>query len=316
MDSRPPFYRSKNIGFRCIKIIEGDSIPSFVFEPQKKPWNPDMRKETPCSDEVFKTFKSFYSYSKTELDAVVESSDETREDYVLEKVTFNAAYGGERMIAYLHLPKKKYKKPLQIVIFFPPAGLPSSINDYPPEPARTIAKSGRVFVFPVYHDVFERERPPDWEATKENHRDHVIMTSKDLGRTIDYLETREDLDADKIAYFGISWGAWMGIILNAVEDRTKALILTAGGLSEGRYLPEVRPLNFAKHVTAPTLILNGKYDRFFTVDRNVKVLLDLLGTAKEDKKLKLLEASHDVWTNNRYRREVLDWLDRYLGQVE
>ena len=142
------------------------------------------------------------------------------------------------------------------------------------------------------------------------------MAAKDLSRTIDYLETRTDLDADKLGYFGISWGAWMGVILNAVEERFKAVILTAGGLSEGNYLPEARPLNFAPRVKAPTLLLNGKYDRFFPVEINVNVLLNLLGTPEEDKKLILLESGHDVWSNNKYRKEVLDWLDNYLGPVK
>lgn len=64
-------------------------------------------------------------------------------------------------------------------------------------------------------------------------RDHVIMAAKDLSRTIDYLETRTDIDAGKIGYFGISWGGWMGVILNAVEERTKAVVLSGAGLSEG-----------------------------------------------------------------------------------
>ena len=33
------------------------------------------------------------------------------------------------------------------------------------------------------------------------YRDHVVAWSKDLGRTIDYLETRKDLRADTLAYF-------------------------------------------------------------------------------------------------------------------
>jgi len=275
-----------------------------------------MRKEKPCSDEAFRIYKSLYKYSHTELDAIVESRDETQVDRILEKVTFNTAYGSERMIAYIYLPKKSFQPPYQPVIFFPPAGIPSTIEDFPPEPARTILNSGRAFIFPVYHDTFERNVPPSWKWTKESNRDHVIMASKDLGRTIDYLQTRSDLDTDNLAYFGMSWGAWMGIILTAVDERFKTVILTAGGLSEGDYLPEMRPLNFAPRVTSPTLILNGKYDRYFPVELNVKVLLDLLGSSEKNKKLVLLEAGHDVWSNNKYRREVLDWLDQYLGPVK
>jgi hypothetical protein len=38
------------------------------------------------------------------------------------------------------------------------------------------------------------------------HRDHVIAWSKDLGRSLDYLDTRKDIDGTKVAYFGNSLG--------------------------------------------------------------------------------------------------------------
>ena len=40
-------------------------------------------------------------------------------------------------------------------------------------------------------------------------RDHMVMWSKDVGRTIDYLESRPDIDRQKIGYMGYSWGAGM-----------------------------------------------------------------------------------------------------------
>ena len=52
----------------------------------------------------------------------------------------------------------------------------------------------------------------------ELYRDHVIYWSKDLGRSIDYLETRPDLDPQKIGYYGLSWGAAMGPILHCSGD--------------------------------------------------------------------------------------------------
>ena len=67
------------------------------------------------------------------------------------------------------------------------------------------------------------------------YRDHVIDWSKDLGRSIDYLETRPDIDHSKLAYKGFSWGAAMGSVLPAVEDRIKACVL----ISPGFYSTEV-----------------------------------------------------------------------------
>jgi len=53
----------------------------------------------------------------------------------------------------------------------------------------------------------------------------VIAWSKDLGRSIDYLETRPGVDRSRVAYEGVSWGANLGAILPAVEDRIRVCVL-------------------------------------------------------------------------------------------
>ena len=65
----------------------------------------DFLSEEPVSDETFAFFLNQYAYYKTELNAVVESFKE-EEEWIREKITFDAAYGNERMLAYLFLPKK------------------------------------------------------------------------------------------------------------------------------------------------------------------------------------------------------------------
>jgi hypothetical protein len=39
-----------------------------------------------------------------------------------------------------------------------------------------------------------------------------------LGRTIDYLEMRKDLNLEKLTYYGFSTGAYLGNIFPAVEE--------------------------------------------------------------------------------------------------
>jgi eukaryotic-like serine/threonine-protein kinase len=55
-------------------------------------------------------------------------------------------------------------------------------------------------------------------------RDHVIMWVKDASRALDYAQTRPDLDHDKVAYYGYSWGSEMGGIIPAVEPRIKVCV--------------------------------------------------------------------------------------------
>ena len=83
-------------------------------------------------------------------------------------------------------------------------------------------------------------------------RDHRIMWGKEVGRTLDYLETREDLNTEMIGYFGYSWGARMGGVMLALHDRLRAAVLHTGGLSPLPVQPEADPFNYLPRVTHGT----------------------------------------------------------------
>ena len=62
---------------------------------------------------------------------------------------------------------------------------------------------------------------------------------------------------------GFSWGAAMGSVLPAVEDRIKVCVLICPGFNLQKSWPEVDELNFAPHVKVPVLMLNGHFDFFY-----------------------------------------------------
>jgi dienelactone hydrolase len=150
---------------------------------------------------------------------------------------------------------------------------------------------------------------------KSRWRDHVVMWTKDASRAIDYAESRQELDHEKLAYYGYSWGAAMGAIVPAVETRFKACVFALGGLEFQRSLPEVDPINFLPRVKQPVLMLNGRYDFFFPVDATQVPFYRMLGTPKDRKKQVIYETGHSV-PRNELIKETLDWLDRYLGPVK
>jgi hypothetical protein len=55
-----------------------------------------------------------------------------------------------------------------------------------------------------------RPKPVYWPNTRSAYRDNVIFWSKDLSRSIDYLETRQDIKPKELAYEGDSWGTVIG----------------------------------------------------------------------------------------------------------
>ena len=92
--------------------------------------------------------------------------------------------------------------------------------------------------------------------------EYLVQVGKDLRRSIDYLGNRTDIDMERLAYYGMSWGGYLGAILPAVETRFKAMVLVAGGMA-GVGIPEINDLNYVGRFTVPTLILNGRYDTQF-----------------------------------------------------
>ena len=137
-------------------------------------------------------------------------------------------------------------------------------------------------------------------------------------RLVDYLETREDIDSDRLAYYGLSWGAYDGPLLTAIEPRFKASVLLAGGLYTPTpdTPPETVAQSFAPRSTVPTLMINGRKDFRAPVETNIQPLFDMLGTPAEHKRLVLLDGGHVPASPNEVIRQVLDWLDLYLGPVD
>ena len=73
--------------------------------------------------------------------------------------------------------------------------------------------------------------------------------------------------------------------------------------------------NFAPRVRAPTLMLNGRYYFVFPPATSQEALFRLLGTPARDKRYVQVDSGHAPRLQN-IMREVLDWLDRYIGPVE
>jgi dienelactone hydrolase len=310
-----PLDRSETNGFRCIKYWGLEKNQVALERTIELPFR-NFLSEPKVSDETFALFLKQYAYDKTALNPVVESAQEEKE-WIREKITFNAAYGNERMAAYLFLPKQG-KPPFQTVIYFPGAdAIPSrSSKSLGPGSRDFLLKSGRALMFPIYKSTYERGDNLASPYSNETifYKEHVIMWGKDLSRSIDYLETRKEINADKIAYYGFSWGGGMAAIMLAVERRVKTGVLVVAGLSFERSLPEVDPLHYLRRIKIPVLMLNGKYDFFFPYETSQLPFYQLLGTPKENKKQSVYEGSHVV-PRTELVKETLAWLDRYLGPV-
>jgi pimeloyl-ACP methyl ester carboxylesterase len=175
-----------------------------------------------------------------------------------------------------------------------------------------IIRSGRAVLLPIYLGTFERGPNPD--TGPNGRRDEVIAWSKELGRSLDYIDTRVDIDHRRIALYSVSHPD--GAVLAAVEPRLTAVILQSTGLSSlGQpEPPEVDNLNFAPRLREPTLLLNGRRDIDDPVEQSQRLLFRLLAAPNPDKRHVIFDSGHVV-PRQPAIREILDWLDRYLGSV-
>jgi len=174
------------------------------------------------------------------------------------------------LVLYVFLPKN-YAAPLQPVVFLSGS---NGIHEGTFEPdfinnrLDFITKSGRALIFPIYKGTYERQDDlkSDLQDMTVRYKDHVIMWVKEYSRTIDYLETRKDMQADKVAYLGWSWGGFIGGIVPAVEKRIRVVVLNVGGMEMEKALPEVDQINYLPRIKQPVLMLNGTYDMYFPVE--------------------------------------------------
>ncbi len=311
-EARSAWDRSANHGARL--MVSTEPVPLAALADMPPP--SEAGTTAVVSDEVWAAYAALYEYDRGPLDAVVEDA-ERADDWVRERVSYRAAYGEERIPALLFLPRK-VEPPYQAVVAFPGSSalLGGRVEGSAHPTVEYLVRSGRAVILPVYRGTYERATglADDNPDTSAGYRDHVVSWSKDLGRSIDYLESRSDIDATRIAYYGVSWGAGIGVVLAAVEPRLDAVILDAGGFWNTPTRPEVDQRVFAPRVTVPALLLGGRFDTFFPLQASQLPMYHALGTPEPDKRHVVYDSGHAVPLLQAVR-EMYDWLDLRLGPV-
>jgi len=313
--------RSARNGIRLALFPDSQAAPASAFQFDAFPAPTDYSERDPVDEAVFQVYKEQFSYDEIDLNAQVETRAESDGGWIRERISFDAAYGDERVLAHLFLPANA-PPPYQTVIYFPgsASALMQSSEDIEayyefPMFLSFLVRNGRAVLYPVYKGTFERSSP---ELTAIHYGNEsrafagfLRQMVMDFKRSVDYLETRDDIDSDRLAYYGMSWGGWFGTVIPAVEERLGASVLVAGHMNP-RGRPEANSLSYVSRVTIPTLMLNGKHDIY--ADAEIRPMIELLGAPEEDKRLILYDTDH-IPPRAEYIKETLAWLDKYLGPV-
>ncbi|MSO49213.1 MAG: hypothetical protein EXQ49_04825 [Acidobacteria bacterium] len=278
-----PFDRAPINGFRTVKLRTAEQVNAALLGPVTS-LTRDYSGEVPASDRDYEIYRQLYDYDASDLKSFMESVDDSQEHWRIQRVSYAATYGGERIPAYLFLPRGM-APPYQTVVYFPHSG-----GDY----LRSfklaemnylgfIVRSKRALLLPMYKGSYERKllKPPSGPNAR---RDLTVARMKDLRRSVDYLLTRKDVDSTRLGYFGVSLGARLGAIGLAVEPRFRTAVLWSEGFSSAPKLPEVDEINFAPRVKTPVLMLNGRQDFTFPIESSQKPMFKWLGTPEADKR--------------------------------
>ena len=112
-------------------------------------------------------------------------------------------------------------------------------------------------------------------------------------------------------------GSVAGVIYTTLlQDRLKTDIFLDGGFFLDPPAAGRDQADFAPRLRIPVLMVNGRYDFSFSLDRAQRPLFRMLGTSDADKRHVLLETPHDVSARRpELTQEVLAWLDHYLEPV-
>ena len=318
-----PWDRGPTNGFRCMVNADGRATPAVLAAATdtRGGFSPQML--TPVDDETYAIYRDQFGYLKQDLQPKILSSEQ-KAFWREEKVHINSPYSDAGMDLLLMVPESGVA-PFQAIVvmpgsdvFFPGASLDGyNWNDYEPS-IGAMLRSGRAVVLPVWEGTFGRgmKRPQGGEEERrEWWRTRVFRWRQDLGTTLDYLQSRDDFNGDRFGYLGISAGSSLPIAALAVESRLKTVILIAGGLSLLNEHPSIQPKNHAPRLSVPVMMMNGRYDQAISMEDRQVPLFELLGSGPGRKKHVVYDAGHVGYPVSRQRREIIDWLDTWLGPV-
>jgi cephalosporin-C deacetylase-like acetyl esterase len=279
-----------------------------------------------ATEDTFDALKRQFDYDNSQPLDVQQALLHEREGVKVYDVTYISPKGG-RVTAYLVVPTAQGRH-AGIVFGHWGAG---TKTEFLPE-ATLYARAGAVSLLIDYPWV----RPAQWRtklkevADPESDHQTRVQTVIELRRGIDLLTARPDVDPNRLAYVGHSFGAQWGAILSAVDGRLKGAVLMAGipdqasiwrdsndpsivearaALPQGRleaFLKSSRrtdPVVYVEHSRIPLLFQFARYDRFFN-----KAAMDRYADAATcPKEVRWYDTGHDL-NDPQALTDRFDWL--------
>jgi dienelactone hydrolase len=276
-----------------------------------------------CRNSEMQPVSKYYNYDKAiPLQESIEVIKDTT-NYQLSYFTFQSVHN-KKVTGLLTVPKN-YENPLPVIILLHGKGDRKTV-DYIEIGNDIFFKNGYAVIrIDVSNHGDRIENDFDFDLTGDTRywtRDIITQTVFDLRRTVDFIETRKELDATKIGFLGISLGGITGTVFCGVDKRVKVpVIVLAGGklnLMFGKkalsadtkdFLSIIEPNNYVKQISPrPLLMLNAEND-----DIIPPLMSKLLyKKAKSPKELIWYPAKHHTIPIQEVYQDGIKWFDKYL----
>jgi len=166
-----------------------------------------------ASAQSFSELTKLYEYDRNAPLDVRLTQKESRNGYTLYDISY-ALPKGLRTDGFLAVPQGQGRKPA--VIWMHSSGALAWLGD-----AILLAQAGAV-------SVIVNSPGAGMNGSPEGDRDAMIAAVVALRRAADVLETREDVDARRMAVAGHSFGAMMAAVAASIDARFHAAVFEAG----------------------------------------------------------------------------------------
>jgi dienelactone hydrolase len=137
--------------------------------------------------------------------------------------------------------------------------------------------------------------------------DIYIQTTRDYRRAIDYLETRTEIDKQRIGVLGYSMGGTQTFLLAGVEPRIRVAVAVAAPAENSKW-SAIAPQNFVRGIgQRPFLTIMGRSDPMCTVE-HAEAMQSLIDS--KTKEQIFFDAGHKLPAD--YVPRAVDWFVQHL----
>ena len=244
-------------------------------------------------------------------------------DYTLFYLTYRSVYDAE-VTGLLSVPAKG-KAPFPIIILMHGLGDRKTV-DYIESGNKYLLDAGYAVLrldISNHGDRFKYDYDFDLTAGYRYWtRGIITQTVFDLRRAVDFIYTRDELDHERIGYYGISLGGIIGTIFCSVEERVKVpvIVLAGGNLNlifgmdafsddTKDYLSIIDAINYVEMISPrPLLMINAENDDIVPPITS-KLLFK---AAKEPKEIIWYPVKHHDLPVKTVYHDGIRWFNEYL----